>query len=112
MVLGGSLYVPCAEGKHKHSLECFHKERECSERSGVKVSKVGESYAAMVKKNPLEVGEVWIEIGGMDALSKMHLASLLVGRWDNFLDQTLSLSSLKKWLCLTGGCKETPIKHC
>ena len=47
--------------------------------SGAKVSKVGESYAAMVKKNPLEVGEVWIEIGGMDALSKMHLASLPSG---------------------------------
>ena len=33
--------------------------------SGVKVSKVGESYAAMVKKDPLEVGEVWIQIGGV-----------------------------------------------
>ena len=68
--------------------------------SGVKVSKVGESYAAMVKKDPLEVGEAWIQIGGVgvDAFSKMEsLHCCLVGRWDNFLDHTLFLPSLKAW---------------
>ena len=48
--------------------------------SGVKVSKVGESYAAMVKKDPLEVGEAWIQIGGVRGGGWM-----LSARWSPYI---------------------------